>query len=86
MSLVIREKSHPVWVRGLKSRHRRNTAPLQASHPVWVRGLKFHHHRDSFGHHHVAPRVGAWIEIVNVGCWEKYIKSHPVWVRGLKYG
>ena len=33
----------------------------------------------------VAPRVGAWIEII---CNEQtnllYLTSHPVWVRGLK--
>ena len=32
----------------------------------------------------VAPRVGAWIETLNVLPLLNLLTSHPVWVRGLK--
>ena len=34
--------------------------------------------------YHVAPRVGAWIEIYKPLDFESYPSSHPVWVCGLK--
>ena len=35
------------------------------SHPVWVRGLKRVVKSLAALHHHVAPRVGAWIETLS---------------------
>ena len=63
VKLTYADKSHPVWVRGLKpSRLQRPAACKIESHPVWVRGLKhlFSVHSNYIGY--VAPRVGAWIE------------------------
>ena len=37
---VCSNRSHPVWVRGLKLRWFRGTGFVRWSHPVWVRGLK----------------------------------------------
>ena len=55
------------------------------SHPTWVRGLKLSVLVVSTVVLHVAPHVGAWIEIstlaINVGVH----MSHPTWVRGLKF-
>ena len=34
-------KSHPTWVRGLKSYQSLYGASAAVSHPTWVRGLKF---------------------------------------------
>ena len=33
----------------------------------------------------VAPHVGAWIEIYQLGEMFINFKSHPTWVRGLKF-
>mgnify|MGYP007008281801 CR=1 FL=1 len=55
--------SHPLWVRGLKSASLKCCFMAPKSHPLWVRGLKF---RCCFLLHklfHVAPFMGAWIEI-----------------------
>ena len=55
-------KSHPVWVRGLKQVLHGFLGLLDRSHPVWVRGLKLSPLGNSFFFIFVAPRVGAWIE------------------------
>ena len=34
------DKSHPLWVRGLKPFETYNLAAETESHPLWVRGLK----------------------------------------------
>ena len=58
-------KSHPVWVRGLKLYGLLLTvAKFGKSHPVWVRGLKFTCFTFVKHSEQVAPRVGAWIEII----------------------
>ena len=36
----IQDKSHPVWVRGLKQYYVIKFSKKSKSHPVWVRGLK----------------------------------------------
>ena len=57
------------------------------SHPVWVRGLKSIYCLLNRPRPAVAPRVGAWIEILF--CRKQNLTkltSHPVWVRGLKFG
>ena len=78
-------ESHPVWVRGLKRELGVKPSKIGLSHPVWVRGLKpmtIHLH---FPEHHVAPRVGAWIETkAATDINADVVVSHPVWVRGLK--
>ena len=34
-------RSHPTWVRGLKSLTALHKLTVQMSHPTWVRGLKY---------------------------------------------
>ena len=58
--------SHPVWVRGLKLENTSKNKTIFASHPVWVRGLKHNYGAYMARIYTVAPRVGAWIETVNV--------------------
>ena len=38
--MTVEQKSHPVWVRGLKPVNAKQNGVVAASHPVWVRGLK----------------------------------------------
>ena len=52
---------------------------------MWERGLKFVHDEDHQLAKHVAPRVGAWIEITQNPGYPQLIMSLPVWERGLKY-
>ena len=54
-------RSHPVWVRGLKHTQERVINAMSKSHPVWVRGLKLTE-EEVRAIIEVAPRVGAWIE------------------------
>ncbi len=56
------------------------------SHPTWVRGLKLRDRHDHLPFVHVAPHMGAWIEIT-LFCvnFTNLLGSHPTWVRGLKY-
>ena len=82
--LVARRASHPVWVRGLKPQTSYLIFVRIESHPVWVRGLKHRSRCLTIQPHHVAPRVGAWIETKKSAQGEYFNKSHPVWVRGLK--
>ncbi len=51
--------------------------------PAWERGLKFILITIRF-YICVAPRVGAWIEILIWGVMKSYIGSLPAWERGLK--
>ena len=54
--------------------------------PAGERGLKWRYCRDSHLNRHVAPRRGAWIEILPEGYTaEKWEKSLPAGERGLKY-
>ena len=53
-------------------------------HPVWVRGLKSYLASLIAHGLPVAPRVGAWIEILKISADPWSNPSHPVWVRGLK--
>ena len=39
-----RDKSHPIWVRGLKQVHSEIDCGPCSSHPIWVRGLKLRSH------------------------------------------
>ena len=53
---------------------------------MWVRGLKRSFIGFIINTLHVAPRVGAWIETLEVALGvDIYYVSHPVWVRGLKH-
>ena len=79
------EKSHPVWVRGLKLICLSAVHFFAGSHPVWVRGLKHDIWKQRKLLRRVAPRVGAWIETVGAFVNQSNLdSSHPVWVRGLK--
>ena len=51
-----------MWVRGLKPVLHHYHPLHRQSHPVWVRGLKLIGKKTCLVAHHVAPRVGAWIE------------------------
>ena len=55
--------SLPVWERGLKLNSKNERDYLLRSLPVWERGLKFRIVLSTHFLGHVAPRVGAWIEI-----------------------
>ncbi len=55
--------SHPTWVRGLKFLYAVHHVSEELSHPTWVRGLKLLPLPVIDKHLHVAPHVGAWIEI-----------------------
>ena len=39
--IVMKPKSHPTWVRGLKFAGRYGPVRGRGSHPTWVRGLKY---------------------------------------------
>ena len=52
---------------------------------MWVRGLKQVPSSEQAARHHVAPRVGAWIETHSPSRAHGPSSSHPVWVRGLKH-
>ena len=58
-------QSLPSWERGLKfvsqNQHRRTPESL----PSWERGLKYQKKLPTVESDHVAPLVGAWIEIVD---------------------
>ena len=75
-----------MWVRGLKPITEHHPSNNEASHPVWVRGLKHNLQHPIYAFYIVAPRVGAWIETLDL---DKIVSgmggSHPVWVRGLKH-
>ena len=58
--------SHPLWVRGLKFGPGGLKEKFIKSHPLWVRGLKFLSLLKVYRLIHVAPFVGAWIEIQRV--------------------
>ena len=53
--------------------------------PSWERGLKFDKGIPLYSSSHVAPLVGAWIEIVNHCYVASCHKSLPSWERGLKF-
>ena len=55
-----------MWERGLKYSEIKNDLLDQLSLPVWERGLKFSRASYFTIIPHVAPRVGAWIEITDV--------------------
>ena len=78
--------SHPVWVRGLKLIYTLIINVILLSHPVWVRGLKRLYPLGKGLDGTVAPRVGAWIETLQLSVFSSSSSSsHPVWVRGLKH-
>ena len=52
--------------------------------PVRERGLKFPHSEFQVPFLRVAPRAGAWIEIVILLCPSPFFESLPVRERGLK--
>ena len=56
------DKSHPMWVRGLKLEGRVDPCRFAESHPMWVRGLKLSCRVLTHHQAHVASYVGAWIE------------------------
>ena len=58
--------SLPSWERGLKSRLLLPILPLLPSLPSWERGLKSLRLILRFSIKHVAPFVGAWIEIGSI--------------------
>ena len=53
-----------MWVRGLKFVSLNKGVSTLKSHPVWVRGLKYRKMGGKERARRVAPRVGAWIEIL----------------------
>ena len=55
--------SHPTWVRGLKCQEGVPVLRRDKSHPTWVRGLKLFSQTWHPVPPHVAPHVGAWIEM-----------------------
>ncbi len=55
--------SLPPWERGLKYVDRAIVLSENQSLPPWERGLKFAFCPDTTSQSHVAPPVGAWIEI-----------------------
>ena len=58
--------SLPAWERGLKCHQLRGLETQIASLPAWERGLKFIWLANDYKENHVAPCVGAWIEIQDV--------------------
>ena len=80
-------KSLPTWERGLKSRLVvYEVYPLLWSLPTWERGLKYFGIFIHFNPHHVAPYMGAWIEInITLSINPLSTASLPTWERGLKY-
>ena len=58
------EKSHPMWVRGLKLVSSIVALAISSSHPMWVRGLKLEQLPEEYKRPEVAPYVGAWIETI----------------------
>ena len=52
--------------------------------PSWERGLKYKSTCNSLMHRHVAPLVGAWIEIIICFISHSSLWSLPSWERGLK--
>ena len=61
-------RSHPSWVRGLKSLRDHLYLKAIKSHPSWVRGLKYLFDRKYSQAPYVAPFVGAGIEIAQNPC------------------
>ena len=53
-----------MWERGLKSKREQTSLHFDRSLPVWERGLKLRSSSPVVSPFSVAPRVGAWIEIV----------------------
>ena len=82
---IIDNKSHPVWVRGLK---RKKTLAAQKKEEVAPRVGAWIETKEAWTFPSgipVAPRVGAWIETgIKVRITFPNELSHPVWVRGLK--
>ena len=77
-------KSHPTWVRGLKSLHpfpKRSYARVAPHVGAWIEIAAFF---SAAFFSEVAPHVGAWIEIKSLMKRRNAIASHPTWVRGLK--
>ena len=77
-------RSHPMWVRGLKHelaiacRLSLNVAPHVGA---WIETLSEETGSKIAG---VAPHVGAWIETKNLQITFQMCMSHPMWVRGMK--
>ena len=65
------ERSHPMWVRGLKPSARYIRIAFAESHPMWVRGLKHCFTVAQGVVISVAPYVGAWIETLKIRCYYK---------------
>jgi len=57
--------SLPAWERGLKFLENTLSLNTNSSLPAWERGLKSKYHQTYPGAEHVAPCVGAWIEITS---------------------
>ena len=68
--------SLPAWERGLKFSRSRLTSCPTPSLPAWERGLKWLL-RDGAETHDVAPRVGAWIEILSPERPERRVPVAP---------
>ena len=77
-------RSHPAGVRGLKLDRPCIASIYPMSHPAGVRGLKYVSHSAFVHSNSVAPRRGAWIEIVYTSTIHPLTPSHPAGVRGLK--
>ena len=61
------------------------TNVVNESLPTWERGLKSGSHAGTEGLQHVAPYMGAWIEIpVGIVISSTTSESLPTWERGLK--
>ena len=79
-------KSHPTWVRGLKSGYEEARDIFMLSHPTWVRGLKFYRlvrARDYLESH---PTWVRGLKSLSGKLADDLLeKSHPTWVRGLKF-
>ena len=52
--------------------------------PVRERGLKFEKYQETYSRICVAPRAGAWIEMLDVFARGMHAESLPVRERGLK--
>ena len=64
-TILIKRKvtSLPSWERGLKWQEQNKIHQYDRSLPSWERGLKYQYDRISATYKHVAPLVGAWVEI-----------------------
>ena len=77
-------KSHPVWVCGLKLVSRQKNSVLKASHPVWVCGLKLELCDVSGLEYESHPVWVCGLKQLSICHGHGILGSHPVWVCGLK--